>query len=232
MPNSNRSSKGFQQIPESNAIPMANPASTAMDIPLSGVTSKTGARRSDTKSSRRQPNYPSQQLNEKSGFLGRHAAGRRKTSKKTGTKGRDGEDDALTTMGMVYNKILNFSIITRYFLYVLPVGIILSIPIIIGATVAQHATLGGVRIVWIFVWLLIVWLSLWASKLTAKFLPAIFQFLCGIVSSGTRKYAMIIRALEIYLTLVGWALASLATFIPVRFPQFDLETRPAELFRS
>jgi hypothetical protein len=60
-----------------------------------------------------------------------------------------------------------------------------------------------------------VWLSLWVSKLAAKTLPFIFQFLCGIVSSGTRKYALVLKALEIPLSLAGWALASLATFIPV-----------------
>ena len=53
------------------------------------------------------------------------------------------------------------------------------------------------------------------SKLAAKALPSIFQFLCGIVSSGTRKYALVIKRLELYLSLSGWALASLATFVPV-----------------
>ena len=70
--------------------------------------------------------------------------------------------------------------------------------------------------VWIFAWVLTVWVALWASKLLAKMLPYIFQFLCGIVSSGTRKYSVVIKSLEIPLSLAGWALASLATFQPVR----------------
>ena len=217
MPDSKRSSKGFQQIPDANGVISANGHNATVDIPLAGVTSKKGARRTGTfTSTHRQPTYPDQPMNEKSSFYTRHVAGRRKGAIKTGHKGRDGEDDTLTSMGHVYNKLLAFSILTRYLLYILPVGTILAVPIIIGATAAQGTKIGEVRIVWFFSWLLIVWISLWVSKLAAKCLPAIFQFLCGIVSSGTRKYALVLKALEVYLSLAGWALASLATFIPVQ----------------
>ncbi len=57
--------------------------------------------------------------------------------------------------------------------------------------------------------------GLWVSKICARSLPAIFQFLCGIVSSGTRKYALVLQALEIQLSLAGWALVGLATFMPI-----------------
>ena len=225
MPDSKRSSKGFQQIPDANGSAMNNPNDATVDIPLAGVTAKTGARRSGTiNSAHRQPHYPNQQMSEKAGFLTRHVAGRRKVARKTGHTGRDGEDDSVTTMGIIYNKLLNFSIITRYLLYILPVGVILAIPIVIGAVAAKSASIGGVRIVWFFAWLLTIWVSLWASKLVAKCLPAVFQFLCGIVSSGTRKYAMVLSALELYLSLAGWALASLATFIPVRSSSLSYRT--------
>jgi len=61
----------------------------------------------------------------------------------------------------------------------------------------------------------IVWLGLWVSKIITHFLPAIFEFLMGVVSAGVRKYALVLKALEIPLSLVGWAIVSLATFIPV-----------------
>ena len=214
MPDSKRSSKGFQQIPESQTNSMINPNHGTIDIPLKKVETRTGARRASWEETHNPA--AEQQMNEKGGFYKSHVAGRRKAAKKTGRKGEDGEEVKLNHMGVLYNKILNFSIVTRYFLYVLPLAILISIPIVIGATASQNATIGGVRIVWIFSWLLIVWLSLWVSKLAAKCLPSIFQFLCGIVSSGTRKYSMVLKALEIYLSLCGWALASLATFIPVR----------------
>jgi len=135
--------------------------------------------------------------------------------KTTGHVGYDGEEDTLNRMGQIYQRIKDFSIITRYFVYVLPLALCIAIPIIVGATAAQTAEIGGVRIVWFFTWVEIVWLSLWVSKTVAHFLPILFQLLAGVVSSGVRKYALVIRALEIPLSLVGWALTSLATFVPV-----------------
>lgn len=53
--------------------------------------------------------------------------------------------------------------------------------------------------------------------MVAKCLPALFQFGMGVVSAGTRKYALVIKALELPLSLVGWSVTSLATFIPVSY---------------
>ena len=206
MPGSNRSSRGFQQIPETK---MSNPNDARIDIPLTKVETKTGARTGSQDKGQSTSNGKSN--DEKAGFYQRHVAGRRRAAK---SKQKDDAAE-INTMGMIYYKILNFSIVTRYILYILPVGLLLALPIVIGATAAQNASVGCVRIVWIFTWLLIVWLSLWVSKLFAKCLPSVFQFLCGIVSSGTRKYALVIKNLEIYLSLCGWALASLATFMPI-----------------
>ena len=118
-------------------------------IPLQKVVSaqSTGARRpSQTPAA-----YPPTELhNEKT-----HHSFRRGLRKRGGGDAAEPkvqEEGALTTMGKIYNKILNFSLITRYFLYILPLGIALAIPIIIGAVVAP-ARIGGVRMVWFFTWL-------------------------------------------------------------------------------
>lgn len=66
-----------------------------------------------------------------------------------------------------------------------------------------------------FVWVEVVWCSIWVSKIVAHFLPYIFQLLVGVVNSGIRKYSLVIRALEIPLSLVGWTVTSLATFRPI-----------------
>ena len=205
------SNQGFQQLPDLPTAKMSNPNDATIDIPLTAVTTKTGARRQETS--------PNDTTNEKAGFLRRHGGGgRRKQKKDDASPGLDPEADTLTRMGRIYNKVLNFSIVTRYFFYVLPLAAMIAVPIIVGATAKPKAKFGGddgVRIVWIFTWVEIVWLSLWVSKLFAKSMPYIFQFLCGIVSSGTRKYALVLKSLEIPLSLAGWALASLATFKPV-----------------
>ena len=218
MPQSRFSRQGFQQLPNTSSSNMPhNPNDATIDIPLTQVqTNKSGgARKAERSLSDLQTTSQSTMQNEKPAYFKRRPAGRRKAAKNQRHTEGDGEEDTLTQMGRIYNKILNFSIATRYFLYVLPLAILIAIPIIIGATAAPEASFGHVRIVWIFSWVEIVWLSLWISKLAAKALPAVFQFLCGIVSSGTRKYALVLQNLEIPLSLAGWALTALATFIPV-----------------
>lgn len=218
MPHQKRFSKeGFQQLPNSSTQNMINPNDATIDIPLTQVSTKTGPGRMETSPSGDGSHsaFSAEQHNEKAGYFSQHVAGRRKVAKENGRRGAAGEEEVLTQMGKIYNKILNFSIITRYLVYVLPLALLFAVPIVVGATAAPKAEAGGVRIVWIFSWVEIVWLSLWASKLFAKFLPQIFQFLCGIVSSGTRKYALVIQSLETPLSLSGWALTSLATFMPV-----------------
>lgn len=237
MPASSRFSRdGFQPLNRADSPTMASANHTTIDIPLTNVTTHghSGARNPDTSypeagygQLNEQSLSPSQDHNEKGGLFHRSAAGRRKVNKDnvkgkgTGRTGADGEEEILTQMGKIYSKILNFSIITRYFLYVLPLATLIAIPIVIGATAAPHAKLGGVRIVWIFTWVEIVWLSLWVSKIFAHYTPSMFQFLCGIVSSGTRKYALVLRSLEIPMSLAGWALTSLTTFGPVSLLSSD-----------
>ncbi|KAK8195051.1 Mechanosensitive ion channel-domain-containing protein [Phyllosticta capitalensis] len=139
----------------------------------------------------------------------------------------DNEEDYVNRMGRIYYAILNFSIVTRYFLYVAPLAICIAIPIIVGATVAQNAKIGGVRLVWFFTWIEVVWCSIWVAKIVAHGLPKAFQIVAGVVSSGVRKYALVIRNLELYLSLVGWAVTSLATFVPLMAHNPDIRAAKA-----
>ena len=205
------SRQGFRQLPEPSTTRMGSPNDATIDIPLTTAIPQKGAVI--------QEESVQDTTNEVTSFLAKPVGGRRRknTDERAG-QGLGQGVGALTRMGRIYNKILNFSLVTRYFLYVLPLGTAIAVPIIVGATAKRDAKLGGedgVRIVWIFTWVEIVWISLWVSKLFAKTTPYIFQFLCGIVSSGTRKYALVLEALETPLSLAGWALASLATFKPV-----------------
>jgi hypothetical protein len=144
--------------------------------------------------------------------------GRRKTMANALNQGGmgnyDGEQDTVNHLGKLYAKILNFNVVTRNLIYILPLSIALAIPIIIFATVSKESRVGGVRLLGLFVWLQVMWWCLWATKLLAQLLPYIFQFLCGFVSSGTRKYRLVIRALEIPISLLLWAITCWAT-VPV-----------------
>lgn len=219
------SRQGFHPLRD-NPNDMA-PNDATIDIPLEPVVSRTpsstGMRQGSAAPITQIATHESP--NEKEGH--RHFGRRIKKSTSKGdpigTVGYDGEEDYINRVGRIYYKILHFSIITRYFIYVLPLALCIAVPIIVGATVATDAKIGGVRIVWFFTWIEVVWLSVWVSKIIAHFLPKIFQILAGVVSSGVRKYALVLRALQIPLSLVGWAVTSLATFIPLMVHNPDIQ---------
>jgi hypothetical protein len=189
-------------------------------IPLTNVqtrSSSTGARKQGEGALNdlsTQPTFPD---DEKKGLFGRGAAGRRRVKKidsRPKRVGTDGEEISINGLGRFYNKIVNFSVITRYFVYILPVGLLLAAPVIVYAVVNPRAIFANtnVRVILFWTWIEIVWLSIWVSKLVSKAIPYVFMFLCGVVSSGTRKYAKVLQNVEIPLSLVGWAVTCFVTF--------------------
>ncbi|KAK4167287.1 Mechanosensitive ion channel-domain-containing protein [Cladorrhinum sp. PSN259] len=197
--------------------PIANqPSGSDMqDIPLRQVrsnASSTGVRRHDM-----------EPLSDEKHILFQEAvgtpAGRRRVKKeliRTGSSSLS-EEASLNFMGRFYNKIVSFSFVTRYLVYIVPVAILLAIPLFIIPLTGDkdRITLGGKgqpSLFLLFVWIEVSWLSLWAGKLVAHLMPMVFMFFCGVISSGTRKYATVLRALEIPLSLFFWGLASWLSF--------------------
>lgn len=211
----------FEQIPDypSDGI-MSNPHDVTIDIPLGDSPSKgnNAARRWGSHGA-------TEPVDEKAGMASHghgHGQGQRRRHREysditdaTGKPSESPEDGTINRLGRIYQAIYNFSIVTRYMIYVLPIGALIAIPIIVGATAAQDAYIGGVHIYWFFTWIEVVWVSLWVCKVFAKFFPYVFQYFCGVVSSGTRKYALILRALENPVAIVLWIVVSLVTFLPV-----------------
>ncbi|TIA08707.1 hypothetical protein D6C80_09065 [Aureobasidium pullulans] len=145
--------------------------------------------------------------------------GRRRTTSSLGQPEQansysDTSDDTLTQIGNMIKKVHGFSIITRYALYVLPVATLLVIPLALFDTVYKDARAGNIRLLGLFIWLEIVWVGLWICKLLAKALPLIFQAACGLISTGIRKYSLVLMALEIPLSLFFASIANWAT-VPV-----------------
>lgn len=163
---------------------------------------------------------------EKKGFFARGPGGRRQIKKRDSKPrrvGTDGEEVEVNGLGRLYNKVVTFSVITRYFVYVLPVAILIAAPIVIYAVLNPSALLGttGIRVYIFFTWIEIIWLSIWVSKLASKAIPYVFMFLCGVVSSGTRKYALVLKAVEIPLSLLGWSVTCLVTFTALMQPDIN-----------
>lgn len=225
----------FQQLPDQSGDHLKTQNDVTIDIPLTAVTSsgQTGARKSSVRTTPSQHGYQppgeaadvAEDANEKAelGALGHR--GKRIDSARARSLD-DPEDGTITRMGRFYQRVLNFSIVTRYLIYVLPLSVLIAVPIIVGQTAAPDATIGGVGITWFFLWIEVVWWSLWVGKLVARVLPFVFQFLCGIVSSGTRKYALILQNLQFPIATVLWSVISLITFLPVCLQPAPFWTHP------
>ncbi|KPI43574.1 putative MscS family protein C2C4.17c [Cyphellophora attinorum] len=199
------------------------PRDVTIDIPLTKVQSATGARKptstlSPVYSNPQKPPEYEDAFDEKQNTSAFQApssghGGRRRKREAQGMSSKATEDGSLTWMGKIYSRIYNFSIVTRYLFYVVPVAALIAVPLVLGAAVFPDARVGNMTLLHFSLWLMIAWCSLWISKLIAQFLPFLFQFLCGVVSPGTRKYSAILANLEIPLSLVGWAVASLVSFL-------------------
>jgi hypothetical protein len=133
------SRQGFQPLHEESANNMSNPA----DIPLQTVVSHS-------------PSHAATLREEKSASSEKRGLfhGRRRVQKvdsrgngyaAPGAAQDDEDKTALNKMGKLYMKILNFSIVTRYMIYVAPLSLILAIPIILATTgvIKKGTTTGG-----------------------------------------------------------------------------------------
>lgn len=232
-----RSSRGFVPIGVSNG-------NTENGIPLQQVrsnASSTGARKANQglAPSFMDENKPDDATNEKHGMFHR---GRRRAKKDNEGQTRDdtsGPDEySINAMGRLYYKIIGFSVVTRYLLYIIPVGLVLAVPLIVlpvtgnkdvqaghGPCVTDEdgneKCAPGPKLFNLFVWIECMWVSVWVCKLVAHLIPSVFMFLVGFVSAGTRKYAEVIRALEIPLSLFFWALACFLIYTGVFTSNFD-----------
>jgi hypothetical protein len=71
-----------------------------------------------------------------------------------------------TGCGMAFRRVHDSVWLVRYFMYIMPVFLVLLVPVLLGLFVFQEATVGDVRLLWFSIWLEIVWLSLWAARVS------------------------------------------------------------------
>jgi hypothetical protein len=131
------------------------------------------------------------------------------------------EKTTLNRMGRIYNRVLNFSIITRYMIYVAPFALLLAIPIVLSQTGTITGSVSGTNQKKFWIWIEIVWLSFWVMKIVAYYLPNVFEFLIGVVNPGVKKYALLLRAVEKPLSFFFWMLVNQATFPAVSTHYYD-----------
>ena len=85
-----------------------------------------------------------------------------------------------SNIAKVFKRVHNSSFIVRYFMYIIPVAALLSVPLLIGAIVYKNDEkgVGGVELLWFSVWLEIVWLTLWAGRVGLLVHEATLSLLC------------------------------------------------------
>lgn len=120
-----------------------------------------------------------------------------------------------TNAARMLKKIHDSSFLVRYFLYIVPLVLIILIPLLIGVFVFPGATVGGVKLLWFCVWLEVIWLTLWGGRIVAKMLPWPVGLFSSLLTNNSKKWKDMSRQLEIPATLFFWTLAVEISFLPI-----------------
>ena len=120
-----------------------------------------------------------------------------------------------TNAARMLKKIHDSSFLIRYFLYIVPLVLIILIPLLIGVFVFPGATVGGVKLLWFCVWLEVIWLTLWCGRIVAKMLPWPVGLFSSLLTNNSKKWKDMSRQLEIPATLFFWTLAVEISFLPI-----------------
>lgn len=114
-----------------------------------------------------------------------------------------------------------FPRILRYFVYMLPGGAILLIPVMLGRYAVSQDSVAvggsnGVNLMWFGIWLEVLWGTLWVSRMVTSLMPLVFGGLAIVLgSSNHKKWKDIGFQLEFHTALFLWMLTTLCTFKPI-----------------
>ncbi|MCJ1278555.1 hypothetical protein MMC21_006372 [Puttea exsequens] len=124
-------------------------------------------------------------------------------------------DHPVGRVGKAFKRIHNSNVLIRYFMYIVPLVLIILIPLLIGGLLFERATVGSVRLLWFCVWLEVVWLTLWGGRIVAKCLPWPVGLISSIFTNNSKKWRDMCKQLEVPATLFFWMLAVLVSFLPI-----------------
>ncbi|CAE6448905.1 unnamed protein product [Rhizoctonia solani] len=111
-----------------------------------------------------------------------------------------------------YTYLLNLSIVTRWFLYIVPVAALLWIPGILQITTFHDAHIWSVHLKWWSIWFTVCWVGWWAALAVAMALPIVLRNTLGVVAVGLRRYIEWLTALQRYLAFFAWTLTQWIAF--------------------
>ncbi|KAJ8489095.1 hypothetical protein ONZ45_g13709 [Pleurotus djamor] len=114
-----------------------------------------------------------------------------------------------------YQYLLNVSIVTRWFLFIVPVLGIIWIPGILGVTTFPDKHIWNVKLIWWSIWLTVVWAGWWGALAVARIVPVVVRTTIGVVAVGTRRYIDWMEVLHRYVALFAWTLTVWVSFNPL-----------------
>jgi hypothetical protein len=120
-----------------------------------------------------------------------------------------------------YNYLLNMSIVTRWFLFIVPVLGLLWIPGILGLTAYPDKHIWHVRLLWWSIWFSVVWGGWWAALAFSMWIPSVLRYTIGVVVVSLRKYIDWFHALQRYLALAVWGVATWVSFQPLILARYQ-----------
>ncbi|KAH9879377.1 hypothetical protein J1614_002816 [Plenodomus biglobosus] len=123
-------------------------------------------------------------------------------------------ENPTTSFSKFVKKIHGSSWLVRYFTYITPLVILILVPLLLGALVFEDAHVGGVKLSWFSIWLMIVWLTLWAGRVLAKMLPWPIGLVSSLFTNNSKKWRDMGKQLELPATLFFWWLAIEISFLP------------------
>ncbi|KAJ4382725.1 hypothetical protein N0V86_001947 [Didymella sp. IMI 355093] len=123
-------------------------------------------------------------------------------------------ENPTTKFSIFFKKIHNSSWVVRYFTYITPVVLLILVPILLAIFAFPNANVGGVKLLWFSIWLMIIWLTLWAGRLLAKLLPWPIGLVSSLFTNNSKKWRDMGKQLELPATLFFWWLAIEVSFLP------------------
>ncbi|KAI3618916.1 serine threonine protein kinase [Moniliophthora roreri] len=115
----------------------------------------------------------------------------------------------------LYHYLLNVSIVTRWFLFIIPVMGILWIPAILQFTTYPNGEIWGVKLLWWSIWFSVAWGGWWAALAVSRIFPALVRSTIGVIAVGTRKYIDWAAVLHRYIALFVWTLTMWISWQPL-----------------
>ncbi|TEB38382.1 hypothetical protein FA13DRAFT_1726059 [Coprinellus micaceus] len=118
-------------------------------------------------------------------------------------------------LSKAYLFLLNASIVTRWFLFIVPVLGIIWIPGILSITKFPNARVWAVKLIWWSIWLTVVWAGWWAALAFSRIVPPIIRATLGTVAVGTRRYIEWMGVLHRYIAFFAWSIALWVSWQPL-----------------